>query len=618
MILCMPPEIDNVAIPVTEQMQTSHTDIPSVAISSRISTKMLRFLLFLPCLSVVGGELRGNTSLKQKQFRRAWLQINVDEKEGFKHYRLNVPNYADEKPSYEMERQLKSDWDSGDAPSIGISKKGGKTSKKSSKGSSRSSKQSKKDNVFSHSKSSKGSSSYSYSDDRPSYPTPTPFAPSPIQAPIGPTQAPNPPTQAPFEPPKRPPTEAPASPVECKFSNDLFGSQGGIAEVTEFAYQAIVDSTVTSTDLNLSILGKVETSIGEGILRQIFPQCSDGATSVQRSSNNQWDRRRTRFLQTGQLEGFSTRPRDTVVEGGMKFFLETLYLFFGMKAHLLSFFPYAADCANVNAVIPCFVIRGQVTSYTGTKMDEAMRQSIFDAIRDSVETGALAEVDDRLVNVSWRDLNEAPFPEENGGDDDGSGGDDNGNTDADDGLRSTDDDLLLPTWAIAVIAGGGSISLLMAYLCLRRRRPTGKRTFNDPKDLSSPYSDYHDGTKRKPAETVLPTRPTYRPLASSGKAEESESPSEMADFSPSSNKFGRSSDDQENAFGVDEAQSLDDSASEDFSSGYYSQEVDEEYEIEYVDDTEGLEGVDGEGVKKSEDFLDEHDDDSSSTSDAWK
>ena len=51
---------------------------------------------------------------------------------------------------------------------------------------------------------------------------------------------------------------------------------------------------------------------------------------------------------------------------------------------------------------------------------------------------------------------------------------------------------------------------------------------------------------------------------------------------------------------------------------YIPERIDEEYEIEYVDDTEGLEGVDGEGVKKSEDFLDELDDDSSSTSDAWK
>jgi hypothetical protein len=127
----------------------------------------------------------------------------------------------------------------------------------------------------------------------------------------------------------------------------LFGEQLGLAEVTDFAYQATVIPSVTTAELNLDILGKVESSMGDLFLAQLFDQCSIDANPPvqskmvsevqQESSTKGWfdprnkndngggrQRRQLRFLQgtSGGLGGFSTRPRDTVVEGGMLLFIE--------------------------------------------------------------------------------------------------------------------------------------------------------------------------------------------------------------------------------------------------------------------------------------------------------
>jgi hypothetical protein len=149
---------------------------------------------------------------------------------------------------------------------------------------------------------------------RPTIPVPT--TTSPTQAPTtmfpieGPPSNREPPTLAPQ---LAAPTSAPTQP-RCPIAGDgLFGSALGISEELKYYYQLQVIPSVTISEMNLNVLNNVERSIGERVLPRVFDQCA-GTSAASRSSTN--GNRRLRALEGTELEGFSTRPRDTVIEGG--------------------------------------------------------------------------------------------------------------------------------------------------------------------------------------------------------------------------------------------------------------------------------------------------------------
>jgi hypothetical protein len=319
--------------------------------------------LFL-CLFVEATYTITRTSAQHSRHRRGgWVDFTEE---------LQQQEYSDsltrDGATFDGARQLKSKSESyGHGASLGVSStlngkgkgKGG-SSRSNTKDTKKSNKKSKGGgNIFSYSKSGreegKGKGGDNYG------PVMSPVA-SPIHEPSAqPTRddrtpsAPNAPPQGfPFLPstPTSPPVMSPESPVEtpritrepstpppsptslpsptstlpatrCSIGSDgVFGSQIGLREEQTFAYQAIVIPSVTAAELNLNILNKVETTMGERVLAGVFDQCGIDAISVQDSKQNRrWSRdynngRMLRQLQSGTLTGFSTRPRDTVAEGG--------------------------------------------------------------------------------------------------------------------------------------------------------------------------------------------------------------------------------------------------------------------------------------------------------------
>jgi hypothetical protein len=334
---------------------------------------MLHVLIILPLLFIVKAELRGDT-FQQRQFRRGWVE-NSGEIQLEEHYRLHQRTHDEEEPHIKIVRQLRSKSSSGDAVSIGIAGSMiGKSSKSSKKSSNKSTKKSGKgDNVFGKGKGGKGKGGKGSSSDggggpspisepnvpdtgedfmpnQPTSPGGPPSGPTTPPSPTGPTITPEPtpitpeqpsesppslkepptipPAASPTPPPAAgPPTNPPAGAPRGEFNDGLFGSMVGLAEETEFAYQATVTPSVTKEELDLDVLGKVQTLMGVGILSRIFQQCSSDAVAQQskenqensqskaRDNKNPWGRR-LRNLQTGQLEGFSVKPKDFVYDGG--------------------------------------------------------------------------------------------------------------------------------------------------------------------------------------------------------------------------------------------------------------------------------------------------------------
>ena len=125
----------------------------------------------------------------------------------------------------------------------------------------------------------------------------------------------------------------------------------------------------------------------------------------------------------------------------------------------------------MDEIFPCFVIRGKTTAYAEGKISDATRQSLADAVRLAIQNGNLATADNRLLEVTYRDLNRFPITNP-GGDGQGGSGDGNGGTGGKDpngingDLDSEEDGL--ENWAIALIAVGGAVTMCLAYLCLRR------------------------------------------------------------------------------------------------------------------------------------------------------
>ena len=144
--------------------------------------------------------------------------------------------------------------------------------------------------------------------------TPTVGVPTVSQpsTPSSPVQAPPSNREPPTIPPGNTvsPTVSPVVPRCTIGGNGLFGSKVGLSHEEDFAYQMQVIPSVTAGEINLNILPNIEMVIGDRVIERLFPQCSMS------SSGNGGYGSRLRQLQTVQLVGFSTRPRDTVIDGG--------------------------------------------------------------------------------------------------------------------------------------------------------------------------------------------------------------------------------------------------------------------------------------------------------------
>jgi hypothetical protein len=293
--------------------------------------------------------------------------------------------------------------------------------------------------------------------------------------------------------------------------NGLFGADVGISTEIAFTYQTLVIPSVTVPELNLDILGKVETDMGNEIVARTFPQCSDEVAAListnktisrtgEYSKFNSRGRHLVRRMQTTDggttsLEGFSTRPRDVVVEGGVysdvqhclkaKLFvlcllpkISILYVCLSSLSLFLSFCA-TVECVNVEPVFPCYVIQGRVTFFSETVLNPSSQAMVRNAIRDSVENGNLNDADNRILGVFWRDFDDSnngggdSGGDNNGGDSGGDGGDsggDGGDSNPSDGDSNKADTSGggLATWAYALIGVGGGLVLAMIFLCLRR------------------------------------------------------------------------------------------------------------------------------------------------------
>ena len=168
--------------------------------------------------------------------------------------------------------------------------------------------------------------------------------------------------------------------------------------------------------------------------------------------------------------------------------------------HLLSY-ELAAECTNVEPVFPCYVINGRVRVYSSTKLDEETQNVVRSAIQESIENGNLADSDNRFLDVTWGMFSDTPGGggEGPGGGDNGGGGNgggDNGGGDPNEGNDIDRADTTgggLEPWAWALVAIGGFVFLVMLYFCFRRpRRQVGADDDDDDDDSSSRKSSSHE------------------------------------------------------------------------------------------------------------------------------
>ncbi|KAL3904948.1 MAG: hypothetical protein SGILL_009872, partial [Bacillariaceae sp.] len=302
--------------------------------------------------------------------------------------------------------------------------------------------------------------------------------------------------------------------------NGLFGSDVGIAQEFAFTYQTLVIPSVTVAELNIDMLAALEEDMGNEILMRSLPQCSGdpviteslakemssqynsgGGSAPQqqtRSAGNNNDNLATaryntgtysnvnpggrrRQLQMDDVAGFSTRPRDVVDQD--------------------------AECTNVEPVFPCYVINGRVTVYSSTKLDDETQDAVRSAIRESIENGNLADSDNRFLDVTWGMFVLTP------GGGDGPGGPGSPSPTPTPGPNGANDDDIdradttgggLEPWAWALIAVGGALFLALLFFCFRRpRRQVGadaEAADDEEYESSSNKSSSHDSQSQSVEE----------------------------------------------------------------------------------------------------------------------
>lgn len=176
---------------------------------------------------------------------------------------------------------------------------------------------------------------------------------------------------------------------------------------------------------------------------------------------------------------------------------------FSVAHNTFSFFSIVECVSTVptGSDLSCFVIEGKVTTYTAGRISEETKRDVRAAIRNAVETGRLARADNRLLAVNYRDIDRNPIPTDP--------------TAAPVGepplVRSTggDDDGGLQNWAIALIAGGGAIACLFAFLCLRR---SSHSALEDDDSSSSSSSSASAKPTKEETEALTNNEPFVAPM----------------------------------------------------------------------------------------------------------
>jgi hypothetical protein len=245
------------------------------------------------------------------------------------------------------------------------------------------------------------------------------------------------------------------------------------------------------------------------------------------------------------------------------------------------------ECIDVEQVFPCYVIEGKVTVYASTVLNSATRTQIQENIRKSIEMGNLASADNRFLDVTWRGFNDQggppTAPPTDGGDGSGNDGGDNGGGDGgngdpngSDGGGGDNSGFVFEPWMIALIAVGGVLLICMAYLCFRR--PRSSRGKEDGDDNSSSYEEASYESVAKPAVQAAASVPDPIPEESEGDY------SVEVESSPEQIKAQKASAHDRS---MPPPPGIRDEEASDSAYSSYEDVVDEEYEIEYADETDG-------------------------------
>lgn len=151
------------------------------------------------------------------------------------------------------------------------------------------------------------------------------------------------------------------------------------------------------------------------------------------------------------------------------------------------------------------MIEGKATSYTNETITDETKLNVREAIRSAIELGRLGRADNRLLSVTYRDIDLNPIvttptlPPDNPV------------------VRSTDenDDNGLENWTIGLIAAGGACSCLFALLFLRRSSHSALKEEDDSSSSSSSSASAKPTKEETEAltnnEPFVAPMPIYRP-----------------------------------------------------------------------------------------------------------
>jgi hypothetical protein len=162
-------------------------------------------------------------------------------------------------------------------------------------------------------------------------------------------------------------------------------------------------------------------------------------------------------------------------------------------------------------------------------MSDAMVNEVKAAITDALRNGNLAGLDNRVLGVSERDLDQYPFP--NTSDDDGSIPQTPPPTNSPIGVQTNGDGF--PLWAIIVSSVSGVLVVGLLFFCFRRRRRAPKYTDDLSVEEKSDKKEQKKNSK-KPIQPPNPSGPAYQPPA----ANINTSPFGRPQSGPVGNKIG--------------------------------------------------------------------------------
>ncbi|KAG7349894.1 hypothetical protein IV203_012491 [Nitzschia inconspicua] len=268
----------------------------------------------------------------------------------------------------------------------------------------------------------------------------------------------------------------------CQLSTQgLFGSNVGLSEEFFFSYQTLVIPSVTVGELNIDMLPKLEQDMGEQILTRTFPQCSSGSPTIT-DSNAEVQRSNSQDLPSGQrllqnagtgVTGFSTRPRDLVNEG-----IEC--------TNVEPVFP----CYVIEGVVTVYSISA-LTPQENELFRNSIQQSIENGNLENSDNRFLG-VTWRGHGVGDESNGDGDGDNGDGSSNGGgsAGGDPNDSNEDIDRADTTGGGL--EPWTYAIIAIGGVLVLTMLFFCFRR--PVQRRVDAEANERSG-YADDPSNSK---------------------------------------------------------------------------------------------------------------------------